>query len=340
MNTVWSEHLIAQGAVTDDASTVPEFAADGGAGDNILVSLSSAVVLGVSGNDARSFLQGQFSNDVAALADPGAQLTTWSSPKGRVVTLFSLTRIGDDYRMRLPADLTAAVLKRLRMYVLRADVSINPLDNHVCIGVAGDAAAAQLTQLAGALPAQPGDVVLHGPSSIARVRGDSPRFEVIGPVDDVIELWSQLATVCRCAAESDWQLQEIAAGVPSISAATSEAFVLQMLNLQLIDGVSFKKGCFPGQEVVARMQYLGKLKKRMYRARVSATQVPGAGTDIFRASGGSAVGKVVSAARSADGSVQMLAVLAIDASADDLHCDGLPNHRIDILDLPYQVDAA
>lgn len=337
MNNSLAQYLVESGAVMADDG-LPDFPANGVAASDILVCRPDLVVLRVNGADAADFLQGQFSNDVSTLADGGAQLTTWSNPKGRVLALFQLIRSGDDFYITLPCGLAANFIKRLRMYVLRAAVVVEQLDDHACIAVSGESGAQRLGALVAA-PAEPGHCVAHGAVLIARVRGQRPRFEIFGPVSEIIDLWKTLATACTPSARSDWCLQDIEAGVPSIVEATSEAFVLQMLNLQLIDGVSFKKGCFPGQEVVARMQYLGKLKRRMYRASLNSLSPPAAGTDIHRSSGGSAVGKVVAAAPAREGVCHLLAVLAIDASDEPLHCDG-DDATLQLLDLPYQIEAA
>ncbi len=338
MNNSLIQHLAQSGAQMQDDG-LADFPALGAERSDVLVAMGDQVVLRVNGADAREFLQGQFSNDVAGLPDPGAQMTTWSNPKGRVLALFQLARVGDDFYLRLSADQAASFQKRLRMYVLRAAVVVEQLDDFACIAASGDAAAQALSALAGGLPSESDDMLAHGQVMIKRARGAVPRFEMFGPVAEIISLWDHLAQVCVPASRADWRLQDIDAGVPAISAATSEAFVLQMLNLQLIDGVSFKKGCFPGQEVVARMQYLGKLKRRMYRASLNSDTLPEPGTDIHRANGGSAVGKVVTAAFASPGSCHLLAVLTIDATSEPLFCDGL-DQAIALLDLPYQFEAA
>ena len=145
---------------------------------------------------------------------------------------------------------------------------------------------------------------------------------------------------CQLTDETVWRLQNIDAGVPSVTSATSEAFVLQMLNLHHINGVSFKKGCFPGQEVVARMQYLGKLKRQMYRLGYNGELAPSAGAEIYKEGGNSAVGKVVDAQLVADGHYRMLAVIAIDATEATLSLDQNLQHKVDLLELPYSLAEA
>jgi hypothetical protein len=138
-----------------------------------------------------------------------------------------------------------------------------------------------------------------------------------------------------------WSLMDIRAGVPNIFEDTVEAFVPQMANLQLIGGVSFTKGCYTGQEVVARMQYLGKLKRRMYRAHVDSTQAPARGAEVFSPSSesGQGAGRIVDVAASPDGGYEVLAVIQISsAGADDLRLVDAEGPALRLLDLPYQFE--
>lgn len=297
-------------------------------------------VLMVSGDDAESFLQGQFSNDVAALAQADSQLTTWSTPKGRVLALFRLIRRKEDFLIRLPAPLADGFVRRLRMFVLRSKVLIEPLERYVTFGLAGVDAREKIKDMVGMYPAGVDQCVVDDDVVVVAVRGDSNRFEVTAPVVNAIEFCQALAGRAKSCGEAVWRLHNIQAGIPVVEEATSEAFVLQMLNLQHIDGVSFKKGCFPGQEVVARMQYLGKLKRRMYLLQgQSSAGVPVAGDELFAQGKSSAVGKVVDAQPLADGSYRMLAVCAIEAMRQTIYQDVDANHAIQQLHLPYSVDS-
>jgi hypothetical protein len=156
--------------------------------------------------------------------------------------------------------------------------------------------------------------VSAGGVTVLRLRGPHPRFEIIGPYTDIQGLWSELALTPVGA--SAWAWLDIMAGVPTVLPATVEAFVPQMTNLELIGGVNFKKGCYPGQEIVARTHYLGRLKQRMYRAHVDSPQAPKAGDPIYAPNfGEQAAGTVVDAQPAPGGGFDLLAVVQI-ASAD------------------------
>ncbi len=342
MNKEWQQFLTDNGAQITDSGSI-QFSGDNQlAPDNALCPLTGQVVLRVTGDDAADFLQGQFSNDVAALGSPGSQLTTWSSPKGRVLTLFRLYRDDTGYLIALPAELAESFLKRLRMYVLRAKVVIEEQPQLVSFGVSGEAATRQIKNTLGSVPGDIDACVCSDETIVTRVRGEQPRYEVITSVSNACELWSAWSATCQPGGDTVWRLQNIDAGVPCIGSATSEAFVLQMLNLQHIDGVSFKKGCFPGQEVVARMQYLGKLKRRMYRAtgQIESNAMPAPGDDVFNEATASAVGKVVDAQPVGDGTYRMLAVCAIAAAEKPLYLEPQAQRSLSLLDLPYSIEAS
>ncbi len=341
MNNEWQQYLTGNGAQLSESGRI-SFAGDNQlAPANALCALSGQVVLRVTGDEASDFLQGQFSNDVAALGNPGSQLTTWSSPKGRVLTLFRLYRDASGYLIVLPAELAESFTKRLRMYVLRAKVVIEAQPDLVCIGISGNKSQELVSQTFGAVPEAVDSCVVSNDQVVTRVRGLADRFEVIAPGDVAQKLWSGWSEVCQPCGEAVWRLQNIDAGVPCIGSETTEAFVLQMLNLQHIDGVSFKKGCFPGQEVVARMQYLGKLKRRMYLAtgQVEDNFIPAPGDEVFNKDGNSAVGKVVDAQAVGDGTYRMLVVFAIAATEKPLYLEPAGQRAVELMDLPYSIEA-
>jgi folate-binding protein YgfZ len=313
----------------------------------VVCDLSADALLRVTGEDAMSFLQGQFSNDVANVTPQSSQLNTWSTPKGRVLALFRLLRLDDGYLIKLPAAQVDTVVKRLRMFVLRAKVQIDVISDHVAIGVSGVAAARVLAQAvlgdtSGQMPTAVDAAIQGNGLLVSSVRGalpdvDVPRYEVVGTVAEMQALWQALvASGCQVCSGARWRLQNIDAGVPAIGEGTAEAFVLQMLNLQHIDGVSFKKGCFPGQEVVARMQYLGKLKRRMYRGAVSG-DAPVPGAEIFTEGASSAVGKVVDAQPDGSGESRLLAVLAIDSAEKPLTVGRDNGQAVTLHELPYDI---
>jgi folate-binding protein YgfZ len=228
------------------------------------------------------------------------------------------------------------------MFVMRADVTLEDAsENFLRIGVSGEDALGELLAMAGQVP-EVGGVTRSGDLSILRVPGIQPRFEVYaGSLQSAQALWDGLNVHGAPVGEPVWRLLEILAGMPSIFAATAELFVPQMTNLQLVDGVNFRKGCYPGQEIVARMQYLGTLKRRMYLGRLDTGQVPLPGDPLFSANDSEQpVGRIVDAQPHPDGDIAALAVLQIaSADAQDLFLGAADGPAFTLQDLPYTFDA-
>ncbi len=297
--------------------------------------LSHFGLIRVSGADARTFLQGQLTNDIHGVTTEHAQISSYCSPKGRMLGSFWIFQRGDDLFLQLPKERLDAVLKRLRMFVLRAQVLIEDASDALArFGIAGECAAALLP----VAPAEDKASITRDEITIIRLPGDRVRFEVVGPEDLLTPIWDHAAAQAVPTNADFWSLLDIRAGMPNVLEETVEVFVPQMANLQLIDGVSFSKGCYTGQEVVARMQYLGKLKRRMYRARIETTERPAPGSEVFAANGDAdtAVGRIVDAAPSPDGGFEALAVLQISsAEAEELRSGDAAGPTIALLDLPY-----
>lgn len=308
---------------------------------SVIADLSPLGVIRISGEDAADFLQGQFSNDVKQLDEQSVQLSSYCNPKGRILASFWLFQNNDTFYMLLPADTLAATLKRLRMFVLMSKVSLEDVsEEFVCIGLAGSDSEHALQQQLGSNPTGTSTAIHHGDTSILRLPGERPRYLVVGTTTEIQTLWLALIEKCTPIGYQAWQLIDIEAGLPSVYIDNVEAFVPQMLNLHAIDGVSFKKGCYPGQEIVARMYYLGKLKRRMYRAHINTNTPPQAGEDVFAPDSGSGqgTGRVVMASPTADGGFEVLAVVQVSsAEQDDVHLQSVDGPKLDFIDLPYDV---
>jgi folate-binding protein YgfZ len=305
----------------------------------VFADLGHLGVISVHGKDATDFLQGQFCNDIQQVDDGHSQLSAYCTPKGRILGLFRLFRRGDTFYLRLPLDTIDAVLDRLRRYVLRAEVTLeDATDNFIRIGVTGKEAAEELSAVTGMLPELEGGVVQTPDFTVLRVPGMHPRFEVyVLSYDAARSLWDSLNVRGAPIGLAAWQLTEIQAGLPNVYAETAELFIPQMLNLQLLDGVSFRKGCYPGQEIVARTQYLGALKRRMYAGRITADGLPSPGDELFTSADiTQAAGQIVDARPHPDGGYAALAVLQISAAqAGDLHLGSGNGPAFTLEALPY-----
>ena len=279
-------------------------AADRGA---VACPLPDWAALTVAGPDATAFLHGQFTNDVAGMAVGAVQYNGYCSPKGRMLASFPLARTADaGYLLAAPADIAPALVRRLRMFVLRSKVVVTPLeDTHVCIGGAGAGSAGSP-----AVRVEAGASVLDLPDG---------RTLTVCPAATAPACWEEATRAATPAGSAAWDWLAIRAGVAVITAATQDRFVPQMLNFELIGGVSFQKGCYPGQEIVARMQYLGRLKERLYRAHVAAAEaIVAPGTSRYGAQfGDQACGTIVNAAPAPGGGHDVLAVIQVASAQHD-----------------------
>lgn len=305
--------------------------------DCAITELSHFGLIRATGSDVRTFLQGQLTNDINQVTPALAQLSSYCSPKGRMLGSFWVMQRGDDLYLQLPADRLPAILQRLRMFVLRAQVTLEDASGELArFGITGSCAADLLPFAPGADKA----TATRDDITVIRLPGERPRFEIIGPVSALAPLWSKLSETATQTGPDFWSLMDIRAGVPNVFEDTVEAFVPQMANLQLIGGVSFTKGCYTGQEVVARMQYLGKLKRRMYLAHIADTQRPAPGAEVFSPSSesGQGAGRIVDAAPSPDGGFDVLAVLQISsAEAGDVRLHDAAGPVLELRPMPYDL---
>lgn len=306
---------------------------------DVLCDLSHYGLIRAEGSAAESFLQGQLTNDVRLVKPEHSHLSGYCTPKGRLLVCFRLFQHDGGYCLRLPLERVEPILKRLRLFVLRAQVTLtDATDELVCLGLAGPHANAWLREVLGAAPAAVDAAIqAHGITAI-QVPGVPTRVELYAEPAAGQRLWTTLAERARRAGPAAWRLLDIEAGVPAVYNATAEAFVPQMINLQLLRGIHFQKGCYTGQEIVARTRYLGKAKRRMYRARVQAEPAPAPGDDLFSATLGK-VGQIADACRHPDGGYAMLAVALDDGmAAGEVRLRDARGSVLEFLPLPYSFD--
>ena len=269
-------------------------------------------LLAFTGPDAEAFLQGQLSNDLDKLPAGAVQMSSYNSAKGRMLATLLLWRAGSDsFRALVAADLAEQLRKRLSMFVLRSKVTITDLSADVALlGVGGTGAPAALHATEGHAP-DPGQVLVGEAATLVGL--PDGRIVVVTSLDFAGSLRKKLAADADEVTAETWRWLGIRAGVPVIGAATQDQFVLQTANWDLLAGVSFQKGCYPGQEIVARTQYLGKLKERMQLFHADGP-LPAPATKIYgTVFGDQACGTVVDAAKAPGGGVDLLAILQLSA---------------------------
>ena len=298
-------------------------------------------LLEFAGPDAAAFLHSQLSSDMTALSEGRTQLSSYNSPKGRMLANLYVWRAGPDrFRALVAADLSDTLRRRLSLFVLRAKVTITDLSAvTTLLGVAGPRANESLRE---ALNLAPGPGEVAGDDQLAAVSLPGRRFVVVTPAANDANVTKQLAAHASGAASSVWRWLGIRAGVPLIDSATQDLFVAQTTNWDVLGGVSFEKGCYPGQEIVARMQYLGRLKERLQLFHVDADSIA-PGTKLYgSAFGAQACGTIVNAAPAPAGGSDLLAVVQLAALATPpLHAAAPAGPELTPLQLPYALpDAA
>ena len=305
----------------------------------VICDLAATAVITVAGDDAAAFLQGQLTSDVAALADGTVQYSAWCSPKGRVLANFLLRRLTQGrFELLLPFSLAEAVAKRLRMFVLRSKVTIaDASEASVRLGVGGPAAAACIAATLGMTPTLRHAMAIDG-GTIVALPGN--RFLFVVTPAEAPRLW-RTASRARPAGIGCWQWLTVCAAVPVITPPTQDGFLPQMLNLDALDAIAFGKGCYTGQEIVARTQYLGRLKERLSLLHAEGA-APAAGARLFSAEfGDQACGTVINAAAAPGGGSDFLAVLRTAASTGGPLRLGAPDGEPAVLlPLPYALPAA
>ena len=305
----------------------------------IVADLSCLNLIQFAGEDAQSFLQGQLSNDVRLLDGNNAQYTSYNTPKGRMLANGLLWQSATNtYVLQLPASLREAIQKRLTMFVLRAKVKVSDVsDEWVRLGVGGLSAAAVLAQVLGDLPSTLLGRAPFEHGSVMRLPGDN--FELLIAPDQAHTIWDKLMPLAKPVGNACWDALLIRAGIPTLLPATQEQFVAQMLNYELIGGVNFKKGCYPGQEIVARTQYLGKPKRRMYLAHIDASEAPQAGDALYSDDlPDQATGMIVNAAPALDNGFDVLAVIqSSSAETHALHLKSIQGPALVLQALPYAI---
>lgn len=343
MIEAWKQFLAAQGARIEPNGVVdfgnPEAERKAAAEATVMADLSQLGVLAFAGDDAGSFLQNQLTNDVRGLHPDTAQMNGFCSPKGRLLGNFLMWRSGPDYCLQMSGDIREAVLKRLNMFILRSRVKgRDASDETVRLVVAGPQAESAVRAATGLLPDEAMKVAHNAQAMVVRLAAD--KFVLSLAPDTAQPVWHALRTAAQPVGAATWDWLRLNHGIPMIVAATVDQFVPQMVNFDLINSVSFQKGCYPGQEIVARTQYLGKLKRRMYLAHVGSDSAPAPGDNLYTPDmAGQASGMVVNAAPAPGGGFDLLAVAQIESvnAGQPLHWKSADGPVMRIKSLPYSL---
>ncbi|WAT30452.1 CAF17-like 4Fe-4S cluster assembly/insertion protein YgfZ [Pseudomonas sp. GXZC] len=298
-------------------------------------SLSHEGVLAVRGADAAKFLQGQLTCNLNYLSDTQASLGARCTQKGRMQSSFRILLQGDGVLLAMATELLEPQLADLKKYAVFSKSKLTD-ESAAWVRFGLVNADPALASLGLELSTETDSVVRKDALIAIRVSPGRAELWVAAEQGDVVR--NQLAATLDQTDLNEWLLGQIRAGIGQVMPQTRELFIPQMLNLQAVGGVSFKKGCYTGQEIVARMQYLGKLKRRLYRLSLDAPEMPEPGTPLFSPSHNSAIGEVVLAAKAGQ-TIELLAVLQAEAAdSGDVHVGTLEGPGLQLLDLPYTLD--
>ncbi|WP_006787781.1 YgfZ/GcvT domain-containing protein [Thiorhodospira sibirica] len=322
MNAQWQSFLTHAGAEWTDAQVAhfgnPEQEQQIVGNTETLCDLSQYGLLAVEGHDALSFLQAQLTQDLRDLESGQSRLSAYCNAKGQVLAIFRVWHHADGGYLWMPRSLLESVQQTLSRYILRAAVRLHIPQEGVTMGFAGTKAAQQLTQCLGvSLPALEG-LIQHEAFTVLALPGILPRYVIHGPVPAMQSLWQSLLVNAVPVGANGWRLLDIRSAQPWIYPDTSGVFLAQMLNLHSLNAISFTKGCYPGQEIIARLQYRGTLKQQLYRIHLDTQAAVMPGSLIFAAKAAQNSGQIIEAAPSPDGGVVALAVMDTKAAEQPL----------------------
>lgn len=293
----------------------------------------------VRGLDADDFLHSQVTNDLRRLTTSDFQLGGYCTPKGRLLCVFRIHREGQDLIMQAHQEVLPQTIERLRRFVLRAKVELTIDDDLISFGVVGENNAAVLKKLLGRLPRnRNGCLVDQGQAVLAHSTSHPSRYQVVGPVQALATLWQALTDACAQTGSWVWASLDVDQGLPTVFNATSEEFVPQTLNMDITGAVSFEKGCYPGQEIVARLHHLGNVKSRMVPASVQQGSRPHPGDKLYAAGREQSTGMIVDAVPGESGYDVLTTIRVEDMSQGNIRLGGSGGAAVLLKDPPYSLD--
>lgn len=337
MNSDWKHFLQSSDTQVEskqlDVSSIDE--------TTVICDLSGFDTLVIAGGDAADFMQGQFTNDVNAVDASHSQLSAVCNNKGRMIANFRLFQYQQNYFLSLKSDLSEVTTQHLQTHILRAQVAVQEISEQLIhFGIRGKNAEELLSPFIETIHHETDSVSSNEDYIAIRVADSIPRYEIFASFEKAKALWQLLSEQVDIVSSSTWEYFNIKVGLPFIDANTSEAFVPQMTNMDLINGVSFTKGCYTGQEIIARTHYLGKQKRRTYRLNIKSDITPENGTQLATETSTETqyIGTVISNYQLADDSYDALAVTQINAAEEGQLklCEGAS--QVSLLDLPYSLD--
>jgi folate-binding protein YgfZ len=345
MNNDWKNYLEQNGArlneygrFTFDNSFKDTQLADG---SDTICDLSHFSTLVIAGGDATEFLQGQFTNDAAKVDEDTSQLSAFCNNKGRMLANFRLFQNQQNYFLSIRSDLVDSSIEHLQKYILRSQVAIQDISEQLIhIGISGENAQSLLSPFLDKLNTHVDSVSSNDNYIAIRVAGTVPRYEIFCSLEHAMKLWQAIANKANIVNSAYWDYLDIKNGLPFIDSNTREEFVPQMANMELINGVSFEKGCYTGQEIVARTHYLGKQKRRTYRIKIVSDTTLKTGDQLATdtSTENQYTGTLVTFYQTAEKEYEALAVIQIKSAESETLKLKDADAEITVLELPYPLE--
>jgi tRNA-modifying protein YgfZ len=298
-----------------------------------IMDLSHLGILRVSGDGAKKLLQGQLTCDLEEVSENQTRLGAYCLPQGRMISLFRIFQWQQDYYLQMAAEIVPATLATLKKYAVFFKVILTDASAALSrFSYSGVQAEAELQKVFSTLPGGPDSAVVCDNTLILRMAGELPHYELICPVAEGNALHEKLLATAKSAPVDIWKYLNLTAGIPDLYTATTGKLLPHDVNLPRLNGVSFNKGCYTGQEIVARMHYRGNLKKQMYRGRVNSAVQPLPGADIFNPA---ACGMIIDSCRETADTYQILFLTDKNSIENEqLFADFAKISPIELLTLP------
>jgi len=290
------------------------------------IKISDLDVIVIKGKDAETFLQGQITNDIKLIKDEeNAIYAGYCSPKGRLIAFFLIIKVWDSYFLFCPSSISDGISRKLSMYIMRAEVSLSNISEDISyFSFYGDSKEEEnFKNFEGTLPSKLMQTIQQSHKdqksdlfSVTKLPGENSRYFVLGKNKIIKFIYSQINLHLDQLDSMYWHKSDIESKIPNIFIETQDKFIPQSLNLDLINAISFKKGCYTGQEIVARTHYLGKPKRRMYLGSINVEKPPKLGDEIYAE--GLRAGQIINFYKKDDGLYRILFEMLIEKINLDL----------------------
>jgi len=338
----WNDFLQSNGAQIKNNNVVnfgqPEIESEATLNGNIITDLSQLAAIEVTGENAEEFLHGQFTSDIKSLSIDNFQFSAWCNAKGQVLTNFFIFRYKTGFLLLVPTNLREKFINRLKMFVLRSDVIVSNKSNDLIrIGISVNGRNDLINNIIKELPEHERSLICTETYTCLRVK--KTRLILIGETDAITKIWQQLTTSITPVGTHQWQLLDILAGLPWLNESCIDKFLPQYLNLDILDGVSYEKGCYPGQEVIARLRYRGKIKHRLFLASIQQEIAPLEGDNLYLSDNDRNVGKIINVQPHPELGFVFLAVAELESVKEgNITLQNSLGNMLSFHSLPYSLD--